>query len=94
MQLKTPNNLTPEQLNRALDQLAIRRLMLVMQPDEDGPHIDDIIGPVTKLKNTSVELVASVELQHHHRFVEQSIFRFQEHDGKFFLVQMDPPERK
>lgn len=93
MKLKTPNNLSPEQLNRALDQLADREMLLVMQPDDNGIHIDDTIGPVLRLKNTSVELEATIELQHHHRFVEHSIFRFQEHGGLFYLVQMDPPER-
>lgn len=94
MKLKTPNNLTPEQLNRVFDQLADRKMMLVMQPDAEGPHVDDIIGPVVRLKNTSVELEVTVELKHHHRFVEQSIFRFQEHCGKFFFVQLDPPEER
>lgn len=93
MQLKTPNNLTPEQLNGLFDQLNEGAVLLVMQPDESGYHADDFIGGVVALKNTSVELVVTVELEHHHRFVERSIFRFQEHDGKFFFVQLDPPER-
>lgn len=90
--VKSPNNLTGDQLNRLYDQLAGNGVQLVMDPGEhDVDIITDGIGDVTAVKNTSVEFEITLEFGDNiFRFQESEIFRFVERSGMFFLFQQAP----
>lgn len=90
--VKSPNNLTPDQLNRLYDQLRDEAVLLLIDPAGEAISIgSDLIGQVTAVKNTSVEFEITLEFSEYiFRFQELEIFRFEEIGGKFYLFQKAP----
>jgi hypothetical protein len=94
-QVKCVNNLTLDQLNRVFDQIQDGDLQVYMEFEGDIPdYANDMIGAVVALKNTSVELEVTIDLDVHHRFISSSTFEFWDRNGKFCLVQLEPVVRK
>ena len=89
--VKCVNHLNAECLSKLFAQVERRELSLVMEFQGLYPDLEnDLIGVVAAIKNNDVELEMVLELEAHHRFVQNSTFEFWNRGGRGYLVQLDP----